>query len=202
MAYDNTILFLKRGDWALLCRCPVLLPLQLHPIMASNAFCSELTGAPHRAAKYKQAKNSWWMHPGVGAHHAVSNPSFSASVVCASMPCALRILFLDDCCVHPPPLASSCLRHKPDLSSPYALAATASHPLDGLTPLVALLPSLPASNSKLPLVCPGWLPCGLSSCHHLLMRWLVVVSPIDLLTLPLTVLLMCCHLSLHLQFTS
>jgi hypothetical protein len=36
------------------------------------------------------------------AHCAVSNPSFSTSVVCALVPCALHIPLLADYCVHPP----------------------------------------------------------------------------------------------------
>ena len=57
-----------------------------------------------------------------------------------------------------------------------------------------------ASNSKLPLVLPGWLLHGISSHHHLLMHrrlsmhQLVVVLPIIAPTLPLTVVLTCCHL--------
>ena len=208
-----------RGDRALLYRRPVLCSsLATHPIIAHNAFCSRLTGAPCCAAKCKK-KNSRWMHLGAAeverwqkiqccwAHCTVSNPSFSTSVICASVPCALCTPLLADCCVHPPP---SCLFLPPPQARPFIPICPGHRHLSPsrwvATSCRAI--AVPSKNSKLPLVCPKWFSCGLSSRHHFLMHRhlsmcrLVVVLTIAAPTPPLTVVLPCCYLSVCLQFAS
>ena len=159
--------------------------------MACSAFCSWLTGAPHHAATSKQKLTvdasrgcqGWDATENTALlyHHPVSNPSFSASVVCTSVPCALHIPLLADCCVHPP----SCLLLPPSQARPFvAICPSRCH----LSPSQQIATSCRAvaiaSNSKSPLFHTGWLLCDLSSHHHLLMhfrllmRRLVVVSPI------------------------
>ena len=110
------------------------------------------------------SKNSRWMHLGAAkvgtrqkiqpcwAHHPVSNPSFSASFVCALVPCALHIPLLADCCVHPP----SCLLLPPSQARPFvAICPSRCH----LSPSQQVATSCCAvavtSDSKVPLIHPG-----------------------------------------------